>query len=61
VKCYIDNFICGSACETSTGTTQPRMPPTSSIFKVDEDTKVMQINAENPAKTMQIGTSLDPK
>jgi hypothetical protein len=37
------------------------MPPTSSIFKADKDAKVMPIDAEQPAKTMQIGASLEPK
>jgi hypothetical protein len=39
----------------------PTMPMTSGIFKMDEDTKAVQINARDPAKTMQIETSLDPK
>jgi hypothetical protein len=39
----------------------PTMPPTSSVFKMDEDVKAAQINTRNPAKTMQIGASLDPK
>jgi hypothetical protein len=37
------------------------MPPTSSIFKMDEDAKAVQIDAGNPTKTMQIGVSLNPK
>jgi hypothetical protein len=39
----------------------PMMPPTSSVFKIDEDAKAMQINSGDPAKTVQIGASLDPK
>jgi hypothetical protein len=39
----------------------PTMPMTSGIFKTDEDTKAVQINARDPAKTMQIEASLDPK
>jgi hypothetical protein len=39
----------------------PEMPPMFSIFKADEDAKAMQINAENPAKTVQIRADLDPK
>jgi hypothetical protein len=37
------------------------MPMVSAIFKIDEDTKVIQIDDGDPAKTMQIGASLDPK
>jgi hypothetical protein len=37
------------------------MPPTSDVFKTDEDAKTIQIDARIPAKTVQIGTSLDPK
>jgi hypothetical protein len=37
------------------------MPPTSGIFKMDEDAKVVQIDARDHAKTVQIGASLDPK
>jgi hypothetical protein len=39
----------------------PSMPPTSGIFKADEDTKAVQMDAKNPSKTVQIGASLDPK
>jgi hypothetical protein len=39
----------------------PAMPLTSSIFKTDEDAKAIQIDARNPAKTMQNRASLDPK
>jgi hypothetical protein len=37
------------------------MPPTSGIFKMDEDAKAVQIDARDHAKTVQIGASLDPK
>jgi hypothetical protein len=37
------------------------MPSTSSIFKTDEDAKVVHICTKDPAKTVQIVTSLDPK
>jgi hypothetical protein len=33
----------------------------STAFKADKDAKVIQIVVEDPAKTMQIGASLDPK
>jgi hypothetical protein len=33
----------------------------SSVFKTDEDAKAVQIDARNPAKTVQIGASFDPK
>jgi hypothetical protein len=39
----------------------PVMPPTSRVFKVDEDAKAVPINPENPTKTVQIVASLDPK
>jgi hypothetical protein len=39
----------------------PAMPPTSIIFKVYEDAKDAQIDAKDPAKTVQFGASLDPK
>jgi hypothetical protein len=39
----------------------PGMPPTSRIFKDDEDIKAVLIDAENLAQTMQVGASLDPK
>jgi hypothetical protein len=37
------------------------MLSTSSAFKAVEDTKAIQINTEDPAKTIQIGASLSPK
>jgi hypothetical protein len=37
----------------------PAMPSMSSIFKTDEDTKAMHICIRDPAKTVQIGASLD--
>jgi hypothetical protein len=37
------------------------MPSTSSVSKMDEDTKVVHIYIGDPAKTMQIRASLDPK
>jgi hypothetical protein len=39
----------------------PGMPPTSGIFKADEDAKAVPVNAKNQAKTTQIGASLDSK
>jgi hypothetical protein len=39
----------------------PTMPLTSSIFKVDEYAKGMQIDARNPDKTVQIQASWNPK
>jgi hypothetical protein len=39
----------------------PVMPPTSSVFKADEDAKAVQIDIKNPGKTVQIGASLHPK
>jgi hypothetical protein len=37
------------------------MPSMSGAFKAIEDAKVIQINAEEPTKTVQIGASLSPK
>jgi hypothetical protein len=37
------------------------MPPTFNIFMANEDAKAVQINTGNPAKTVQIRASLDPK
>jgi hypothetical protein len=37
------------------------MPLTCGLLKTDEDAKTIQIDAETPAKTMQIRASLDPK
>jgi hypothetical protein len=37
------------------------MPPTSGVFKTDEDAKAVQIDAEDPAKTVQIEANIDPK
>jgi hypothetical protein len=37
------------------------MPPSSGVFKVAEDAMVVQIDTEDPAKTVQIGASLNPK
>jgi hypothetical protein len=39
----------------------PGLPRTSGAFKADEDTKAVQIDTENLAKTVQIGASLDLK
>jgi hypothetical protein len=39
----------------------PELPLISSVFKMDEDAKGMQIDAKNPTKTMQIRVGLDPK
>jgi hypothetical protein len=37
------------------------MPPTSSIFKATVDDNTVQIKAEDPTKTVQIGANLNPK
>jgi hypothetical protein len=37
------------------------MPPTSGAFKATEDAKAVQIDAGDPAKTVQIGATLEPK
>jgi hypothetical protein len=37
------------------------IPMTLSIFKMDEDAKAVQIDAGDPAKTVQNRASLDPK
>jgi hypothetical protein len=37
------------------------MPPSSSAFKAIKDAKAVQIDAEDPAKTVQIGSGLNPK
>jgi hypothetical protein len=37
------------------------MPLSSSIFKVTEDTNAVQIDTEDPTKTVQIRAGLDPK
>jgi hypothetical protein len=37
------------------------MPSSSSAFKVAEDAKVMQIDTEDPSKTVQIGVGINPK
>jgi hypothetical protein len=37
------------------------MPAASSIFKMNKDVEDIQIDVEDPAKTMQIGASLEPK
>jgi hypothetical protein len=37
------------------------MPPSSSALKAAEDAKAMQIYAEDPAKTVQIGVGFNPK
>jgi hypothetical protein len=39
----------------------PGMPLTSNAFKADKDAKALQIDTENPTKTVQIEASLDPK
>jgi hypothetical protein len=39
----------------------PALPSMSSIFKTDEDTKAAHICTRDPAKTVQIGVSLDCK
>jgi hypothetical protein len=39
----------------------PAMPPSSDAFKAVEDAKTMQIDAEDPTKTVQIRTGLNPK
>jgi hypothetical protein len=37
------------------------MPPSSGAFKAVETAKVVQIDTEDPAKTVKIGTGLNPK
>jgi hypothetical protein len=37
------------------------MPPSSNAFKAVEDAKDVEINAEDPAKTIQIRVDLNPK
>jgi hypothetical protein len=37
------------------------MPSSSGAFTMAEYAKAMQIDANNPAKTVQIGASLNPK
>jgi hypothetical protein len=37
------------------------MPPSSDTFKAAEDAKAVEIDAEDPAKTIQIRASLNPK
>jgi hypothetical protein len=37
------------------------MPPSSDAFKSVGDAKVVQIDAKDTAKTIQIGVSLNPK
>jgi hypothetical protein len=37
------------------------MPPSSGAFKAAEDAKVMQIDTEDPTKTLQIRAGLNPK
>jgi hypothetical protein len=39
----------------------PAMPPAPSIFKMGEDARVVQIDIDDPTKTVQIRVSLDPK
>jgi hypothetical protein len=41
--------------------TGPTMPSSTGAFKVAEDAKAIQIDAEDPAKTVQIGADLSPK
>jgi hypothetical protein len=41
--------------------TGPAITSLSSTFKAAEDAKAVQINAEGPAKTFQIGAGLNPK
>jgi hypothetical protein len=37
------------------------MPPSSGAFKAVEDAKAVQIDTDDPTKTVQIGASLNPK
>jgi hypothetical protein len=39
----------------------PAMPPSSDAFKSAEDAKAVQINTEDPAKTIKIMVGLNPK
>jgi hypothetical protein len=37
------------------------MPSSSDAFKAAEDAKAVQIDTEDPSKTVQIGVGLNPK
>jgi hypothetical protein len=50
--------LCFSAPPSST---DPTMPSSSGAFKVTEDIKVVQIDAEDLGKTVQIHAGLSPK
>jgi hypothetical protein len=39
----------------------PAMPPSSDTFKAAEDAKAMEIDAEDPTKTIQIRAGVNPK
>jgi hypothetical protein len=39
----------------------PAMPLISGVFKMDKNANAVQIDVSNPAKTIQIEASLDPK
>jgi hypothetical protein len=47
--------------QESPASTGPAMPPSSGAFKAAEDGMVMQIDAKDPTKTVQIGDGLIPK
>jgi hypothetical protein len=50
--------LCLQVPPPSTG---PAITSLSSAFKAAEDAKAVQIDAEGPAKTFQIGAGLNPK
>jgi hypothetical protein len=39
----------------------PAKPTTSDIFKTNEDAKVIQIDAKDPTKIVQVGATFNPK
>jgi hypothetical protein len=47
--------------QSNLGITWPSHAPSSDTFKAAEDAKAVEIDAEDPAKTIQIRASLNPK
>jgi hypothetical protein len=47
--------------QTPVASSSLAMPPSFSTFKATNDAKAVQINSENPTKTIQIGAGLNPK
>jgi hypothetical protein len=60
-RCRCHDRIKGTQPPSTLSAAQPRHASMSTAFKADKDAKVIQIVVEDPAKTMQIGASLDPK